>query len=257
VTAPALNPTERFSSRARDYARYRPSYPAAAFDLLRECCGLRSGTRVADVGSGTGILTAQLLEREATVFAVEPNDAMRAHAEAMLAGRCGFHSVKGTAEATTLGHGQVSLWVAGQAFHWFDPLAARHEALRIGTAPCHAALLGNERPVGSTGFFAEYEALLHRYAPEYAAIAARRADEASMRVFFGGTMQVATFPNSQPLDFTGLSGRLRSSSYAPEPGHALHEPLMSALRAVFDRHARGGLVTFPYLTFVNYGVLNR
>ena len=76
--------TERFSSRADNYARYRPSYPAAAIDLLSARCGLVAGARVADLGSGTGILSALLLERGAQVFAVEPNDAMRACAEARL-----------------------------------------------------------------------------------------------------------------------------------------------------------------------------
>src|SRR5262249_12971856 len=49
-------PTERFSSRVDNYARYRPSYPPPAIALLRERCGLGRGAVAADVGSGTGIL---------------------------------------------------------------------------------------------------------------------------------------------------------------------------------------------------------
>jgi trans-aconitate methyltransferase len=81
-----MQPTERFSTRAESYARHRPSYPAPAIDLLAARCGLKPGVAVADLGSGTGILTELLLKRGAEVFAVEPNAPMRAAAEAQLTG---------------------------------------------------------------------------------------------------------------------------------------------------------------------------
>ena len=66
-------------------------------------------------------------------------------------------------------------------------------------------------------------------------------------------MELATFPNQQTLDFEGLRGRLLSSSYAPEPGHPQHEPLMTGLREVFRRHEQSGQVVFPYRTLVYFG----
>jgi ubiquinone/menaquinone biosynthesis C-methylase UbiE len=245
-------PSERFSTRAGNYARYRPSYPQAAIDLLAARCGLSVGAAVADLGSGTGILTELLLERGARVYAVEPNDAMRAAAETRLGGRIGFSSVVGSAEATTLPSASVDLLVAGQAFHWFDTQRARREALRVLRDAGWGALLWNERPQGTHPFLDEYDALLRRYAPEYEQIVASRADETSMRAFFGGHMELATFANEQILDFAGLKGRLMSSSYAPEPGQPQHEPLMTALRELHRRHAREGRVVFPYRTLVYF-----
>jgi SAM-dependent methyltransferase len=250
-------PTERFSTRAGDYARYRPGYPAAAIDLLVTQCGLTRGAAVADLGSGTGLLTEPLLAAGAQVFAVEPNEAMRSAAEAQLAGRAGFVSVPGSAEATTLKDASIDLIVAGQAFHWFDVAAARREALRVIRPGGWAALLWNERPADAGAFLADYEALLRRYAPDYEKIAASRADEAAMRAFLGGTMQRASFPNQQVFDFEGLKGRLMSSSYVPEAGHPDHAPLVGALAEVFRRHAQDGTVVFPYQTLVYYGRLTR
>lgn len=247
--------TERFTTRVDDYARHRPGYPAAAIELLKERCGLSAQAVVADVGSGTGILTELLLKSGARVFGVEPNDRMRVAAEAALHGYPRFVSVPGSAEETTLPAGSVDLVVAGQAFHWFDTARARAEALRIGRAGAWGALLWNERPLEPPPFLVEYEALLHKHAAEYARISASRADERRMREFFGGTMELRTFPNQQIFDFEGLKGRLMSSSYAPEPGHAQHEPMMAALRALFERHATGGTVVFPYRTLVYYGQL--
>jgi SAM-dependent methyltransferase len=250
-----MRPSERFSTRVDNYARYRPGYPRAAIDLLEARCGLAPGAVVADVGAGTGILTELLLERGARSLAIEPNDAMRAACEARLARTPGFASVKGSAEATGLEAASIDLIVAGQAFHWFDVPRARREALRVLRPGGWGALLWNERPPQATAFLADYEALLMRCAAEYAAIKASRADETSMRGYFGGTMQLATFPNQQILDFAGLEGRLMSSSYAPEPGHPQHAPMLAGLREVFARHARDGRIEFPYQTLVYFGQL--
>ena len=244
--------TERFSSRVDNYARYRPGYPPQAIDLLRERCGLGPGARVADLGSGTGILTELLLASGAEVFAVEPNDGMRAAAEAQLGHYPRFHSVKGTAESTTLAAASVELLVAGQAFHWFDPQRARSEALRVLRPGAWAALLWNERPPELTPFLADYEALLKRHAPEYTRITASRADAGTMRGFLGAAMEVRAFANQQILDFEGLKGRLMSSSYAPEPGDPHYEPMIALLREVFDRHQRDGRIVMPYSTLVYF-----
>ncbi|HEX4619425.1 MAG TPA: class I SAM-dependent methyltransferase [Steroidobacteraceae bacterium] len=243
---------ERFSSRVEAYARYRPGYPPPAIELLRERCGLVPGAVVADLGSGTGILTELLLKEGAEVFAVEPNDRMRAAAEAQLSDYPRFRSVRSSAESTTLAAASVDLLVAGQAFHWFDVARARHEALRVLRPGSWAALLWNERPPEPTPFLADYQALLERYAPEYKRIGASRADLGAMREFLGAAMELRTFENRQTLDFEGLKGRLMSSSYAPESGHPHHEPMIASLREVFARHERGGRILMPYSTLVYF-----
>lgn len=249
-------PSERFTTRVENYARYRPGYPSEAIELLRSRCGLKRGAAVADLGSGTGILTELLLRSGARVAAVEPNAAMRAAAEAALGTYPGFRSVDGSAEATTLAPDSIKLLVAGQAFHWFDAERARAEALRILRPRSWAALLWNERPTEATAFLADYEALLRCHAPDYARITASRADPVSMRRFLGESMEVATFPNQQILDFAGLKGRLMSSSYAPEPGDPQHEPMIAGLREVFYRYQHAGRVVFPYRTLVYFAQLS-
>ena len=58
------------------------------------------------------------------------------------------------------------------------------------------------------------------------------------------------FPNSQRLDFDGLAGRTRSTSYAPKTGEDSDRLLMQ-LRALFDAHADAdGCVTLVYETEV-------
>src|SRR5260370_3627962 len=108
-----LDPKERFSDRVDDYVRYRPDYPRPFLELLQRECGLGRGRVVADVGSGTGMLTRLLVESGAQVIGVEPNAAMRAAAERALGGEPRFRSVDGSAEATELPDGSVDLITAG------------------------------------------------------------------------------------------------------------------------------------------------
>jgi hypothetical protein len=50
-------PTKRFSARARYYDKCRPGYPGGIIDFLKGECGLKSSSVIADIGSGTGILS--------------------------------------------------------------------------------------------------------------------------------------------------------------------------------------------------------
>jgi SAM-dependent methyltransferase len=247
----ALSSSDRFLGRVDSYAKYRPSYPSAAIDLLEARCGLRPGVNVVDLGSGTGILSALLLERGARVFGIEPNREMRHHCDLALTGE--FHSEPGTAEDTHMPDGHFHLLVAGQAFHWFDPPKVRTEALRILKPGAWAALLWNERAEGLVPFLEDYEALLRRHAPEYDAVTRLRAQRDGIRLFFGKEPELAVFPNQQVLDFEGLTGRLMSGSYTPTADHPEYEPLMAGLRTVFDRHQQKGTVVFPYRTLVYFG----
>ena len=67
---------QRFSNRVDDYTRYRPGYPPEALQFIRNQSNLNTNSTVADIGAGTGIFTALLLNSGASVIAVEPNEAM-------------------------------------------------------------------------------------------------------------------------------------------------------------------------------------
>jgi SAM-dependent methyltransferase len=60
-----------FGSVAELYDRARPEYPAAIFDDLAELAGLEPGSRVLEIGPGTGKATAELVRRGYAVTGVE------------------------------------------------------------------------------------------------------------------------------------------------------------------------------------------
>ena len=249
--------TRRFSSRVENYVKYRPSYPAEVVALLAAECRLTPDALVADIGSGTGLLTELFLKRGYHVIGVEPNHEMRAAGERLLGDYANFSSVDATAEATTLTDQSVDLIVAGQAFHWFDRARARDEFARILRPGGWVALVWNERRVGSTPFLEAYERLLRGYSSEYETLNHRQVDQATIAAFFAaGTFRSATFENRQVFDFEGVKGRLLSSSYTPEPGHPHHQPMLDELARMFHDHQDNGTVAFEYDTNVYYGRLH-
>jgi len=250
------DPTARFTERVADYAAHRPSYPPEMIGTLAREGVLRPADVVADVGSGTGILTGLLLAHGNTVYAVEPNAAMAAEAKARLGGNPRFRAVAGRAEATGLPDASCDVVMAAQAFHWFDIDPTRREFQRILSPGGAVVLVWNIRRTGSTPFLREYEDLLQRFASDYKEIRAGWADEPAIARFFApSSLEVRGLECRQIFGFDGLRGRLLSSSYAPPAGHPMHEPMIAELQRLFARHQRGGQVAFEYDTKVYWGRL--
>jgi SAM-dependent methyltransferase len=247
--------TQRFTGRVEDYARYRPSYPPELLDLLRRECGLSEDTVVADVGSGTGILARLFLENGNRVIAVEPNEEMRRAGESLLWEHDRFESVTGRAEATTLPQGSVDLITAGQAFHWFDPAPARQEFARVLKPGGRVVLVWNDRRKHGAPFQESYEELLVTYATDYAEVEhGRKGSMENIRAFFApNDVHTASFYNTQFLNFDGLLGRLRSSSYVPAEGQPGHREMLIALENIFRDYENGGQVVMEYDTRAYYG----
>ncbi len=249
--------TRRFSTRVENYIKYRPNYPPQVLETLKEWCGLTPASVIADVGSGTGILSEVFLRSGNLVYGVEPNLEMREAAERLLSDYPNFHSLDGRAEATTLPDGSVDFVTAGQAYHWFERAAARAEFARILRPGGWVALVWNLRQMSTTPFLRAYEQLLNTYGTDYADVHFKGDNaEDTLHDFYGGDgPQIVTFRNSQYFDFEGLKGRLLSSSYTPEPGHPNYEPMLKALRQMFDEHQVDGKVAFIYDTRLYFGRL--
>lgn len=113
-----------FGKEASSYNRGRPDYPAEAVSAL-----LRPDAMVvADIGAGTGKLTASLISPGRTVYAVEPDSVMLDTLTAQLPTVTGLI---GTAEQIPLSDVVADALTFGQAWHWVDPPAACAEAARV------------------------------------------------------------------------------------------------------------------------------
>ena len=244
---------DRFTGRAADYSRYRPGYPAEILDHLREEIGLDSSWLIADVGSGTGILSELFLKNGNTVFCVEPNGDMRRAAEKNLEKyRPLFVSVDGSAEATLLRANSIDLVVAGQALHWFDLKGSRAEFGRILRRKGHIAIVYNHRKKGR-GVMTAYEKLIKKYRGSHAPDTPD-VDDAYVRRFFGKkAFRTFVLPTSQTLSLTGLLGRIASASYVPPKGSLVWNDINEDVKKIVDHYGHRGMVTMCYDTTVYLG----
>ena len=241
--APTTDPRGRFSGAARGYARSRPGYPPPLLDWVIAEAGVGEGDPVLDLGCGTGILTRPLAERGLKVIGVDPNEDMLRQAREA-GGEIEYRP--GDAEATGLPDQSVALVTAAQAFHWFDLDAALEEIHRVLHPGGHAAALWNIR--GKGPFMAAYDALLRRFSSEYQVLESWETTLEKLRRHPRVKAPRARWEtHAQAFDLEGLRGRAWSSSYVFR-GVQDRQGFDLALRSLFEKHAREGVVEFPYRT---------
>jgi SAM-dependent methyltransferase len=114
---------ESFGVDAERYDRTRPRYPDA---VVSRIVAAGPGREVLDVGIGTGIAARQFRAAGCTVSGVEPDERM-----AQVARRDGTEVDVTTFEAWDPGGRRFDAVIAGQAWHWVDPVAGAAKAARV------------------------------------------------------------------------------------------------------------------------------
>jgi SAM-dependent methyltransferase len=212
--------------------------------------GVAAGDLLVDVGCGTGISSRQFAERGMRVIGIEPNDDMRAWAQAESSPQGRVPDFQpGRAEATGLAHGSAAVVLAAQAFHRFEPASALAEFHRILRPGGWVALLWNERDESDPATAAFGQVM--RTGPDAAAVEGSRA-QAGMALlestlFCNGERVVVQ--NEQRLDEKGLLGRAFSASYAPRESQAAGR-FAEALHRVFAQFQQQGSIVLRYQTSV-------
>jgi SAM-dependent methyltransferase len=125
---------ESFGSVADAYDRYRPRYPRSLVTSLIA----RDGTQALDVGAGTGIASAQLVEAGAHVLAIEPDPRM-----ARVAAAKGIRVEQATFDDWQPAGRLFDLVVFAQSFHWVDPTPALEKVAAMLRPGGRLALLAN------------------------------------------------------------------------------------------------------------------
>jgi ubiquinone/menaquinone biosynthesis C-methylase UbiE len=240
--------TKRFSDRVADYVNYRPSYPLEVVDTLISECGLNSQSTIADIGSGTGIFSRLLLDKNFHVAGVEPNEGMRGAAEQQLSSYAKFASSGGQSERTCLADHSIDLVTAAQAFHWFKRDETRQEFVRVLKLGGQVALIWNQRKLEQS-FQKEYDAMLREFATDYNSVNHMNiAYEAIADFFSPNKVLTFEFENTQVFDLAGFLGRMQSSSYTPAANTSEHGILMRAAEDLFSSYECDGVITFEYVT---------
>ena len=134
---------------AERYDRYRPRPPAALLDLLPPLAGVQRPHLVVDLGSGTGLSARIWAGHADEVVGVEPNDAMRVHAEQTTTA-VNVRYVAASAYQTGLPVGCADLVTAAQSLQWMRPewvLPEIRRILRPGGVFCACTYIALQTPM--------------------------------------------------------------------------------------------------------------
>lgn len=235
----------------------RPGYPSQVFDVLAQRCGLGAGSRVLEIGPGTGQATIPMLDLGATVTAVEPG----AELARVLRERCmgpALSVIVGPFETAELPEDAFDVVAAATSFHWVDPTLGFERIARClrdgGWIALWWTIWGDpDRP---DPFHEALVPVLRAKAPHLlGAEAGSRAyvDDIAARVAeidasgaFGLVDQVSIPWNGthEPLELRAMFSTFGAWIALPEP---LRTELLDDVERLVHEDF-GGVVTRPYLT---------
>jgi SAM-dependent methyltransferase len=145
---------DHFSQRAKQYATYRPHYPAALFQYL---AGLTSNHELAlDCGTGNGQAAVELAKHFTRVVATDPSSAQIQNATT----RRNIEYRIARADQSGLPSHSIDLVTAAQALHWFDAPSFFAEAKRVLKPDGAIAVWGYGDPILDTS---PLQKLLHDF----------------------------------------------------------------------------------------------
>lgn len=236
-----------FTGVGEIYAKYRPTYPVALIQYLSKDIGLNINSIVADIGSGTGILTNILLSKCAKVYAVEPNADMRQIAEMNNQGVKNFISINSNAENTTLNEQSIDYITAAQSFHWFNRLCFKKECQRILKPGGKVILIWNRRDETSE-LVQAIDSISRKYCPQFSgsSYGMRGATtEDAYQDFFSGNYDTKIFPNNIPFDKERFIGLHQSASYRLNENDINYHDYIHTLSDFFDLHCTNNELILP------------
>ena len=243
----------KFSGLASSYAVGRPSYAKEFIDYLYQNKGFSSDCIIADIGSGTGKLTEDLLKRGSFVYGVEPNFDMRYKAIELLSKYNRFYSIDGSGENTTLEDKSVDFITVAQAFHWFDVLSFKKECLRILKDEGYVFLIWNMRDIDDTVNKASIK-VFKKYCPLFKGFGGGvEKDDLRIKTFFNNQYEYLEFDHPLYYDKETFIQRCLSSSYSLKPDNEIYEEYVEELASIFDSCQKDNLVMIGNKTVVYFG----
>lgn len=252
-----MNTTQNFSGLANVYTMGRPVYATEFIDMLYSKYGVTEESIIADIGSGTGKLAKQLLDKGSMVYGVEPNADMRSIAIRELQNYAKFEAVNGTASQTTLKDNSIDYVTVAQAFHWFDVTEFKKECKRILRKDGLVFLVWNMRDMSSVVNQASYE-IYKEYCPKFKGFSGGiQKDDIRIREFFDNDYEYVTFKNPLFYDKETFIHRSLSGSYSLRQGEEGYSEYVLRLRELFDEYEENGYLEMANNTVVYVGKICR
>lgn len=244
-----------FSGIADIYDKYRPSYPQTLFTYLCSDIGMNANATIADIGSGTGILSNKLLDICSCVYAIEPNEDMRKIAESKSSSRTNFISIDATAENTTLAEHSIDYITAAQSFHWFNRKLFKTECQRILKNKGRVILIWNCRQE-SNEIVQAIDSISRYFCPNFSGSSNGMRGEkktGDFRDFFTGNYEIKNFDNPILFNKESFLGLHKSASYCPAVETKNYINYIDTLSNFYDAHCLNGILKLENSTHCYVG----
>lgn len=258
-------------ARAKNYT-FRPQWTLEHVSDILEEAKLPANPVIIDLGSGTGQFTQFILrlQKDATVYAVEPSDDMRNQAQKALAGNPNFFSVKADAfNFSSQIPNKADLIVASQAAHWWSPprINEEQEAVVIknlqAVSKARTAIAYAYYNLGFADQRSDVGEDIHQSLKEFLPSYGRNQTELSNANAFEAdrfSSQIAGIQTSNaelsPMQHTRTSffDWLQSYSFVDNDALAKGTSLRAELEATFNKHVnKDGTVTIPIFAKTHMG----
>lgn len=248
-----MNNTTKFDGKGEVYAKARPKYAGELFHYIKDTLQIPERSVFADIGSGTGIFSEQLLDNGYRVYAIEPNADMRKKAEEKLSVDQDFISVDGTDSNTTIPNQSVDCITTAQAFHWFNAQDFKKECCRILKPDGKVLIVYNTRDESAECNKALAD--LHRkYCPDFQGFSKGMNNEKCC-AFFDGKCDIFRADNSQAYDRQGYTNRILSSSYSLSESDDGFAEYIAEINRLFDVFSNDGTLIVPMYTVAYVGTI--
>ena len=169
-----------FDTAAERYDRVRPLYESEIFDDLATLADLEPGSRILEIGCGSGQATLPLAERGYRIVAVELGARFAEIARRKLAAHEDVEVVVAPFEEWPLPAERFDAVVSANAFHWVDPavrVTKAADALRSGGSL--AVIETWRRPVAPDGVLDRFRGCHEQWTSEPAPVFGPQSDDES------------------------------------------------------------------------------
>ncbi|MBQ8496907.1 MAG: methyltransferase domain-containing protein [Clostridia bacterium] len=244
-----LYDTSLFKDKSTNYRKFRPSFPISAINLV---FSVKETPVIADIGSGTGRVSALCIDRAEKLYAIEPNEEMRKTATESLSKYSNYIPIAASAEQTTLEENSVDIIVVSSAYHYFDNEETKKEFKRILKENGYVFLFWD---IYEGNVFDEEKFLIdQKYREKKNRTLSGIARETRAEHLFGkGNFKKESFEQIFSQSFEEFFGGWSSASYMPNIESPEYEAFQKDAFSLFSRFAENNLLKMRVQTVCFYG----
>jgi ubiquinone/menaquinone biosynthesis C-methylase UbiE len=210
------------------YDKYRPSYLAVQKAI--DYTGLNiSDITIADIGSGTGILTEQIHNMHPLkLYAVEPDIDML---NILIKKIPDITHIKGTSDNTKIPSNSIDIITIGTAIHWFEPISTIKEFKRILKSGGYVISFRNSYTLKNSDIMSEHDDKCNKLYLPQSGLKRYKWDFAKF-----DSVEVYERDIFKHLSLSQYVGEMMSQSRAPDAHSVNGKKYIKILTSLFNKY---------------------